>query len=92
MARAYEITSIIVEGSQTIDETKKSIQDILKKNSAEITSEEDWGSKKLWYGIRGHENGFYSHIKCQTTPDTIAKIEHEFKLNQNILKSLVIRA
>ncbi|HMV45073.1 MAG TPA: 30S ribosomal protein S6 [Leptospiraceae bacterium] len=91
--RAYEITSIIVEGSQSIiDETKKAIKDILTKYSAEVTSEEDWGIKKLWYSISGHESGFYSHIKCKADAKTIEKIEREFMLNQNILKSLVIRS
>ncbi|MBK8395436.1 MAG: 30S ribosomal protein S6 [Leptospiraceae bacterium] len=90
--RAYEITSILAEGSQTIiDETKKTIQDILKKYSAEITSEEDWGVKKLWYAIAGKESGFYTHIKCKAEASSIEKIEREFLLNQNILKSLVIK-
>jgi small subunit ribosomal protein S6 len=91
--RTYEITSILTEGSQAvIDETKKSIQDILKKYSAEITSVEDWGNKKLWYAIGGHESGFYTHIKCKAEAKSIEKIEREFLLNQNILKALVIKA
>ncbi len=91
--RAYEITSILAEGSQSIiDETKKAIQDILAKYSAEITSEEDWGIKKLWYAIAGHESGFYTHIKCKAEAKSIEKIEREFLLNQNILKALVIKA
>jgi small subunit ribosomal protein S6 len=90
--RSYEITSILAEGSQSIiDDTKKTIQDILTKYSAEITAEEDWGVKKLWYAIAGHESGFYTHTKCKADATSIAKIEHEFLLNQNILKSLVIK-
>lgn len=90
--RSYEITSILAEGSQTmIDDTKKAIQDILTKYSAEITAEEDWGIKKLWYTIAGHESGFYTHTKCKAEAKSIEKIEHEFKLNQNILKALVIK-
>ena len=77
--RAYEITSIIAEGSQSlIDETKKAIQDILTKYSAEITSEEDWGIKKLWYAIAGHESGFYTHIKCKADAKSIERLSVNF--------------
>lgn len=90
--RQYEITSVIVEGqASVIEETKQNIKEILSKNSAEITSEEDWGSKKLWYLIRGHENGHFSHLKCKAEPKSIEKIEHEFFLNQNILKTSIIK-
>ncbi|MBK6608006.1 MAG: 30S ribosomal protein S6 [Leptospiraceae bacterium] len=77
--RAYEITSIIAEGSQSlIDETKKAIQDILTKYSAEITSEEDWGIKKLWYAIAGHESGFYTHIKCKADAKSTRRLKRNF--------------
>ena len=90
--REYEITSIIVEGqASVIDETKQTIKDILKKNSAEVTTEEDWGSKKLWYLIDGHETGHFSFLKCKAEPKSIEKIEHEFYLNQNILKTSIIK-
>jgi small subunit ribosomal protein S6 len=90
--RSYEMTSIIIEGSSTvIDETKQIIKDILVKNSAEVSGEEDWGSKKLWYLIRGHENGHYSHLKFKADAKAIQKVEHEFILNQNILKTSIIK-
>ena len=90
--RTYEITSILAEGSQSIlDETKQTIKDILKKNSVDISAEEDWGSKKLWYSIRGHENGHFTFLKCSADPKVITTIEHEFMLNQNILKTSIIK-
>jgi small subunit ribosomal protein S6 len=89
--RAYEITNIIVEGGNLVEDTKKEIKDILSKLGVEITSEEDWGQKKLWHKIRGHETGFYTFFKCNAKPDTIKQIEREFHLNQNILRSLVIK-
>lgn len=89
--RAYEITSVLVEGGNLIEETKKEIKDIFSKFSVEITSEEDWGQKKLWHKIRGYETGFYTYFKCNAKPETIKLIEREFHLNQNILRSLVVR-
>ncbi len=90
--RAYEITAVLQETPASIvDETKNTIKEFFKKYSVEMTEEEDWGSKKLWHAIRGLETGHYSHFKCKAEPTAIAKLENEFKLNQNILRSLVIK-
>jgi small subunit ribosomal protein S6 len=90
--RAYEITAILLEGSAgLVEETKTSIKEILTKHSVEITEEEDWGQKKLWHSIGGNESGFFTYIKCKAQPSSIVKLEGEFKLNQNILKSLIVR-
>jgi small subunit ribosomal protein S6 len=89
--RAYEITSILLDKGGNVEETKTSIKEILSKYSVEITSEEDWGQKKLWHNIGGNETGFFTYIKCNANPSSIVKLENEFKLNQNILKSLIIR-
>jgi small subunit ribosomal protein S6 len=90
--RAYEITAVLSEGSAgLVEETKNNIKEILTKYAVEITGEEDWGQKKLWHSLRGNESGFFTHIKCKAEPKIVAKLEYEFKLNQNILKSLIIK-
>ncbi len=88
--RTYEITNIIREG--VVEETKSAIKEILSKHSITIQNEEDWGSKKLWHPAGQSEHGHFTMLKCQGNPGEISKIEHEFKLNTNILRSLVVRA
>lgn len=90
--RTYEITTLLREGQNLVEETKATIKEILTKNSVEITLEEDWGQKKLWHEKDSSEYAFFTFIKCNAEPSTIKKIEHEFKLNQNILQSLIVRA
>ena len=89
--RAYEITNVILDNPHSLtEETKSEIKNILQKYSVEIESEEDWGQKKLWHKIRGNETGFYHYMKCKAEPNVISDLENEFKLNQNILRSLTI--
>ncbi len=88
----YEITAILKEESQNLlDETKAAIKETLNRYSVEIVSEEDWGQKKLWHRINGQEMGFFTNIKCKAAPTSIAKIEHDFKINQNILRAMVCK-
>jgi len=90
--RAYEITNILLDHPQAVtEETKTTIREILKKFSVEITGEDDWGQKKLWHRIGNQETGSFFHIRCNAEPKVIANLENEFKLNQNILRSLVIK-
>lgn len=88
--RNYEITNILREGA--VEEAKTAVKDILAKHAITIQNEEDWGSKRLWHPIGADEQGHFTLIKCTGAPAEIAKIEHEFKLNTNILKTLVIRS
>ncbi|XDD45146.1 30S ribosomal protein S6 [Leptospira sp. WS39.C2] len=88
--RNYEITNILREGN--VEETKSAVKELLSKYNFTIQGEEDWGSKRLWHPVGQDEQGHFTLIKCSGSPKEVAKIEHEFKLNVNILKTLVIRA
>ncbi|MDF3819234.1 30S ribosomal protein S6 [Leptospira sp. 96542] len=88
--RNYEITNILREGN--VEETKSVVKELLAKHSFTIQNEEDWGSKRLWHPIGQDEQGHFVLYKCSGTPSDVSKLEHDFKLNVNILKALVIKA
>ncbi|EMO27442.1 putative ribosomal protein S6 [Leptospira interrogans serovar Bataviae str. HAI135] len=56
-----------------------------------VTAEEDWGQRKLWHPIQHEEQGIFHHYKCSADPNAIEKVEKEFLINQNILRSMVVR-
>jgi len=88
--RNYEVTTVFREGKS--EETKKAVKEILEKHSAKITSEEDWGTKRLFHPVKHNESGFFSYIKCTIEdPSRISAIENDFRLNQEILKSMIIK-
>jgi small subunit ribosomal protein S6 len=89
--RSYELIAILKESQAVIEETKTAIKDIMSKYSAEVSSEEDMGSKKLHHRIGQAEHGYFFYLKFNVAPDVVAKIEHEFKINQNILRALIVR-
>jgi len=88
--RTYEITNVIREG--VVEETKANIQSLFSKYSLTVQTEEDWGHKNLWHPVGATDRGHYMFWRCQANPTEIAKLEHDFKLNTNILRSLVVRA
>lgn len=87
--RNYEITAVY--RTNAVEETKSAFKEALAKYSVTVNSEEDWGNKRLWHPVDGQENGYFNFFKCQAEPTAIEKIENEAKINQNILKAMVIR-
>lgn len=87
--RNYEITAILKDSA--VEETKNGIKEIFAKHSVTLASDEDWGQKKLWHPVGDSSTGHYTHFKCSADAKAIEKIEREFALNMNILRSMVIR-
>ena len=93
MKREYEIGLII--NPETADEEaekiKTSITDILKKGKGTIENIDEWGRKNLAYPIEKHKEGIYVFIKTMAPGDVIAAIERRLKLNEKVMRFIVIR-
>ena len=88
--RNYEITTIL--RSSGVEDTKNTVKELFAKNSVTVTAEEDWGSKPVWHEISKETTGHFSHYKCDVAdPSVLVALENDFKLNQNILRSMIIR-
>ncbi len=93
MKREYEIGLII--NPETADEEaekiKTSITDILEKGKGTIENIDDWGRKALAYPIEKHKEGIYVFIKTMSPGDVIAAVERRLKLNEKVMRFIVIR-
>ncbi len=57
-----------------------------------LTKEEIWGSRNLAYPIKHQEKGFYAYYEFEAEPDIISSLDNMIKLNDDILRHLLIRA
>ncbi len=64
---------------------------VLKEAGASISHEENWGLKKLAYPIQNKKTGFYQLIEFTATPDTIKKLETEFRRDERIMRYLTVK-
>ena len=86
--RNYEIITIFQDG-QDIQASKKSFQEILERNGAKITSDEDWGVRKLPHSLKRQLSGFYYYCKCQLNPEKMKDVNHDMLISQDILHHMV---
>ncbi len=57
--------------------------------SAEDTS--TWGRRRLAYPIGRNRDGVYVLFRLRLTPDSTGEIERALKLNENVMRHLLIR-
>lgn len=93
MLREYEFTFIsktdISEAAQS--KVFSGYEEILKREGGDIVKRDDWGVKKLAYPIKKNFKGHYVHYDCVTNSDNIAECERLLRIDENILRFLVIK-
>ena len=64
---------------------------VIKANGGAIVNEENWGLRKLAYPIQKKSTGFYTLVEFDATPDTIKKLEVQFRRDERVLRFLTFR-
>ncbi len=91
--RNYE-NLVIVKPTLTaeeIQESLKTIQEIITSNGGEIAATDDMGMRKLAYQIDKNERGFFQVIYYSAEPSVITEIERRFRLNEELLRFVTIK-
>lgn len=92
--REYETVFILdprLDEVQVKDEIGK-IQDLISSLEGEIIGVEPAGKRKLTYEIKGNKEGYYTLITFRSKASSIAEIERSYKLNENVLRHVVVRS
>ncbi len=59
--------------------------------SGQVTNVDQWGRRKLAYPIRKQTEGQYVFVQAQLSPAATREIERNLRLNEQVLRFLVIR-
>lgn len=92
-AKSYELMVIIrhlLSEDERLDAQKK-ISDIFQQVGGEITNTDVWGKRHLAYEIDGQTEGYYIVYKCTLPNQSANTLESELRLDNNILRFLLIR-
>jgi small subunit ribosomal protein S6 len=67
------------------------IEEEIKKNEGALAEVKSWGKRNLAYTIRKFREGHYYQIDFTVIPTALKDMERKFRLNDNIIRFLVIR-
>ncbi len=74
----------------SLEQAISTIKDTLEKNGSTVEKIENIGKKALAYKIKKFKEGTYVLFNFKTKPSVIAAVEKIFKLNEYILRTLII--
>ena len=90
----YELMLIInpqltdAEVGEAVEKAKK----ILTDEKGEVLAEDRLGRKKVSHPIRKNRDGFYVYMKVKAAPDSVKIINHNLKLQETVLRSMMMKA
>ncbi|MDD5747338.1 MAG: 30S ribosomal protein S6 [Candidatus Omnitrophica bacterium] len=73
------------------DKLVEDIKGVITKNKGEIVQLQSWGKKKLTFLIKKQPEGVYYFTDFQLPPLALKKAETTYRLNDDILRFLIIR-
>ena len=90
--RKYELVALFPSEEELFRQGKEAVVAELSKQGAHDVKEEDMGDRLLAYEIKKRDRGHYVLFTMDFDPQKIVPAERAFKLNQNLLKYLFVRA
>jgi|SRR5690554_5413156 len=89
--RTYEAMFLLDSGNPDFNAVSEPIRTVLERRGAEILSIKPWDERKLAYEIRGRKRGLYILTYFKIDPSMIVELEHDFKLDERILRAMFLR-
>ena len=89
----YETVFILntVLSETQVEEAVQKFVDIVKTNKGSITSQENWGLKKLAYPIENKKSGFYHLFEFTATQEVIESLEVELRRDERVMRYLTVK-
>lgn len=69
----------------------KTIGDSVAKNGGSVKKEEVWGKKQLAYPVKKFKEAYYYKLDFAAPTSVILKLEEAFRLNDDILRTMITR-
>ncbi|MDD5347704.1 MAG: 30S ribosomal protein S6 [Candidatus Omnitrophica bacterium] len=69
------------------------IQEVITKNNGQVSNGAVWAEKRrLWFPLKKQHEGVYYLANFTAPTDAITKLKYTFKLNEQILRVLILAA
>mgnify|MGYP001413874870 CR=1 FL=1 len=91
--RDYELM-VILRPELPEDERSAQLETIQRwvgSTSGQLENIDEWGRRRLMYEIDNERDGYYLVYKLKLPADAPAELERNLRINENILRYLIIR-
>ncbi len=89
--REYELTVLIHPDLEADLETPlKIVRDIVTSNKGTVTSEDNWGKKRLAYKIAKEDFAVYVFMELSLPAEAVAKVDSTLNITDSVLRHLLV--
>ena len=89
--REYELTVLIHPDLEADLETPlKTVRDIITSNKGTITSEDNWGKKRLAYKIAKEDFAVYVYMEVQLPAEAVSKVDSTLNITDSVIRHLLV--
>lgn len=90
--KEYELTVLIHPDLEAdLDAPLKKVRDIITNAGGKITSEDNWGKKKLAYAINREDFAVYVYMDVELPADAPLKISNTLNITDEVLRYLLVK-
>ena len=90
--KEYELTVLIHPDLEAdLEKPLTKVRDIVKNAGGEITSEDNWGKKKLAYKINKEDFAVYVYMDVKLPADAPLKISNTLNITDEVLRYLLVK-
>jgi small subunit ribosomal protein S6 len=91
--RHYEIILIVhPDQSEQVPAMLERYTSLINSQGGTVHLQEDWGRRQLAYPIANMHKGHYLLFKVSCSQQTLTELDHAFRFNDAIVRSLVVRS
>ena len=89
---AYELTVLVHPDLETDLETPLGkVRDIITNAGGTITTEDNWGKKRLQYRIKGEDFAVYEYFEVELPAEAPLKISNILNITDEVLRYLLVK-
>ncbi len=91
--RHYELMVILDPSleERTVAPSLDTYLNVIRTAGGSVEKLDVWGRRRLSYEINKKAEGIYAVVDLQATPEAVAELDRQLRLNESILRTKVIR-
>jgi small subunit ribosomal protein S6 len=91
--RHYEVMVILDPSleERTVAPSLDTYLNVIRNSGGEVEKLDVWGRRRLAYEINKKAEGIYAVIDVQATPEAVAELDRQLRLNESVLRTKVVR-
>ena len=89
--KTYEGMFLLDAGAGDFQAASEPVRAVLERYQAEVLALKPWDERKLAYEVEGRKRGLYALVYFKAPTGSIAEIEHDCQLSDQILRVMILR-